>query len=183
LIAIESDPAGGFGESYPRAVRAALAAGYEQLLVVGDDIPDLVPRDLAAAFTALERADVALGASRDGGYYLIGLKTWRPELFMEVPWQTAGVFQTTLQRAAAAGLRVACLEVRHDLDDAAQVDLFVGEILGSPALARAGAWLLNLIVPRGRLLKALWFTIVRPAWRALDPRYALRWQKAPPEPA
>ena len=46
-------------------------------------------------------ADVVLGPSEDGGYYLIGLGAPAPELFVNMPWSTATVYAETLARARA----------------------------------------------------------------------------------
>jgi uncharacterized protein len=57
-----------------RRMAAALAAVPPgPALVVGSDIPDLGPRQVAAAFRALATHDAVFGPTVDGGYYLVGL--------------------------------------------------------------------------------------------------------------
>jgi glycosyltransferase A (GT-A) superfamily protein (DUF2064 family) len=41
------------------------------------------------AYTRLDQADVVLGPSFDGGYYLIGMKKPMKELFKDIPFGTA----------------------------------------------------------------------------------------------
>lgn len=86
------------------------------VLAVGSDFPGLTAEGIRAATSALGRADVVLGPALDGGYYLIGLRRPQPELFVDVPWSTPGVLETTQRRAAEAGLKVELLEPGRDLD-------------------------------------------------------------------
>ena len=57
------------------------------------------------------RADsdhVVLGPSFDGGYDLIGLKGFHPELFPNIVWSTPGVFCRHTQARGANGPSGAC---------------------------------------------------------------------------
>jgi rSAM/selenodomain-associated transferase 2/rSAM/selenodomain-associated transferase 1 len=88
--------------------------------VVGTDIPDLDQTLVEAAFRRLEDPDgpeVVLGPALDGGYYLLGLRSPRPELFREIAWSTAAVRAQTLARAAGSGLRVDELPPLADVDE------------------------------------------------------------------
>jgi hypothetical protein len=100
-----------------------LAEGYAGALVVGTDTPTLPTAYLAEAVTVLRQAaaDVVLGPSEDGGYYLIGLTSPAPELFDDMPWSTAIVYEETLRRAHAAGRRVAILPTWFDVDRVADL--------------------------------------------------------------
>ena len=98
---------------------AAIADGLGRasaVCVVGTDIPDIRESTLCDAFDALETHDLVLGPATDGGYYLVGLTRPHPEVFRDIPWSTERVFELTLERAHAAGLRVAALEPRTDVD-------------------------------------------------------------------
>ena len=97
---------------------ALLAEGYAGALVVGTDTPTLPTACLAEAAVAIGRgaADVVLGPSEDGGYYLIGLTRPAPTLFVDMPWSTATVGEETLRRARAAGGRVLVLPPWFDVD-------------------------------------------------------------------
>lgn len=55
-----------------------MAAAFQRMppgpvVIVGSDIPDLGPAQVADAFRLLRHNEVVLGPTRDGGYYLIGL--------------------------------------------------------------------------------------------------------------
>lgn len=107
---------GDLGTRLGDAFARAFARGTARVVIVGSDLPALTRADVRAAFTALDEADVVLGPAHDGGYYLIGLREPRPELFRDVSWSTPAVLAETLDRAAAAGLSVAQLRPLRDLD-------------------------------------------------------------------
>ena len=103
---------------------ARLAAAFDDLvfapgdhaLVVGSDVPGLTPEHIASAYAVLDRHDVVLGPSRDGGFWCVGL-TWKdPELFRDIPWGTSEVLFRTAQRAHADNRRVAYADWLDDLD-------------------------------------------------------------------
>lgn len=89
-------------------------------VLVGSDIPDLGPADVAAAFRALGRADAAFGPALDGGYWLVAMGPRRPARpFRAVRWSTAHALADTL--ANFRGRRVALLRTLRDVDTAADL--------------------------------------------------------------
>jgi glycosyltransferase A (GT-A) superfamily protein (DUF2064 family) len=74
------------------------------------------------ALDALREHDVAVGPARDGGYYLLALRSPQPALLSDIAWSTAAVLPATLARAAALGLRVLRLPPLRDLDTLADLD-------------------------------------------------------------
>ncbi|MGE5232286.1 MAG: TIGR04282 family arsenosugar biosynthesis glycosyltransferase [Deltaproteobacteria bacterium] len=114
----EPQPEGDLGARMLGAIARRCAAGAERVLVIGTDCPDLDARLLETAFARLGRADAVLGPAADGGYYLVGMKRPIPELFREIPWSTPATLSATLARAAGAGVSVALLEERRDVDTA-----------------------------------------------------------------
>ena len=73
---------------------------------------------LTDAFVTLHTADVVIGPATDGGYYLIGMSRAHDVLFADVPWSSPLTLGVTLDRAQAAGLRVALLQPLSDVDTA-----------------------------------------------------------------
>lgn len=104
------------GERLDHAVSTAFNEGAKQVVVIGSDCPELEPTTLADAFRALSHADVVLGPAVDGGYYLIGLRTHRPELFCHIDWSTEQVFRQTLDKARRTRCKVAILKPLADVD-------------------------------------------------------------------
>jgi glycosyltransferase A (GT-A) superfamily protein (DUF2064 family) len=100
-----------------RVMAAALARGPVPVVVIGADAPHVPLTILTAAVESLHAgADLVLGPAADGGYYLIGLRAPRPELFADVAWSTSTVLAETLARAHRLGLRTRVLPGSFDID-------------------------------------------------------------------
>ncbi len=101
-----------------------LARGHAGAIAVDSDTPTLPTDFLQQGVDALMRGDidVVIGPSDDGGYYLIGVRAERPELFQDMPWSTPVVLPETLRRARAAGLRTARLPAWFDVDTPADLE-------------------------------------------------------------
>jgi rSAM/selenodomain-associated transferase 1 len=95
-----------------------LAEGHAGAVAIDSDTPTLPRALLQQAVDCLARPgpDLVLGPTEDGGYYLIGVRAARRELFDGMPWSTPVVLAETLRRAAAAGLRTTCLPAWFDVD-------------------------------------------------------------------
>ncbi|KAK3242929.1 hypothetical protein CYMTET_47400 [Cymbomonas tetramitiformis] len=84
-----------------------LNAEVSKAVIIGTDVPDLNAEVISAAFSALDNAEVVAGPAVDGGYYLLGMKEFHPELFQGIEWSTETVLQATQAAAKAANLFVA----------------------------------------------------------------------------
>ena len=106
------------GARMSRLLSDLLAEGYAGAIALGTDTPTLPTAYLVEACEALRSgaADVVLGPSEDGGYYLIGLTAPAPDLFIDMAWSTATVCDETLRRARAAGRRISVLPTWFDID-------------------------------------------------------------------
>jgi len=107
---------GDLGERMGRAFRSALERGPAPAICIGSDVPALTPAILGQAFQSLGDHDVVLGPANDGGYYLIGMKRFHPELFSGIEWGTEQVWKQTCEAATGMGLRIARLPVLPDVD-------------------------------------------------------------------
>jgi hypothetical protein len=107
---------GDLGERMAEAFTRAFRRGASRVALAGSDVPTLTRKDVASAFSRLDTADVVLGPSEDGGYYLVALRRAQPSLFEGVAWGTPSVLEETLARAGAAGLAVGRLGPRRDID-------------------------------------------------------------------
>jgi rSAM/selenodomain-associated transferase 1 len=152
----------GFGERLLGAAEDILAIGYGAVCLIDSDSPTVPHAAFAEAVEVLrgEEADVVLGPSHDGGYYLIGLRQARPEPFERIAWSTGSVLDETVKRCADAGLRVHRLPMWYDVDDAATLEILEGELLEGkrPAFAAVEGY----AAPHTKAL-LMEMTAVRPA--------------------
>ncbi len=111
-----AQPSGDIGVRTRQAFLSAFRNGAQRVVAFGTDIPDLSAAILLQAFAALREHDVVLGPATDGGYYLIGMKRDRPELFTGVDWGTERVCAQTRAAIARQGLSVAEVPTLSDVD-------------------------------------------------------------------
>lgn len=104
------------GERMQAALAQARGIGAAHAVVIGSDLPGLPPSYLRAALAGLRGADVALGPSTDGGYYLVGTSRECPGLFDRVAWSTAEACAQTRNNAERRGWRVCILPTHRDID-------------------------------------------------------------------
>lgn len=111
----------GGGDLGQRLHRVTHQCGRGPVVVIGTDSPSVMPSDVANAFKALGSHDAVLGPSRDGGYWLVGLKRCprTPRAFDDVRWSTEHTLADT--RANLAGRSVALLGIHGDVDEAADL--------------------------------------------------------------
>ncbi len=131
------------------ALTFAARAGSAPLIAIGTDSPTLPVAYIAEAVRVLQDddADLALGATEDGGYYLVGVRAPAPELFERIAWSTPLVYSQTIERATELGLRVSALAEWFDVDtpdDLRRLDtqLRSDKVIAAQARATAG-WLEN----------------------------------------
>ncbi len=107
-----------FGERFEDCLRQTFKIGYKKVVVIGNDCPDLTPQIISKAFHELNSGSrITLGPSSDGGFYLLGLNEYDPELFNEIKWQTSSVFDTLVKNLNSTGLTPFLLPVLTDIDD------------------------------------------------------------------
>ncbi len=104
------------GERLEYAVSAAFVDGAKRVVVIGTDCPQIDTSILSQAFQSLLTLEIVLGPAIDGGYYLIGLRRSRPELFQAIDWGTNRVLRQTLEIARYNRCEV------HQLTPLADVD-------------------------------------------------------------
>jgi len=115
------------GERLAQATARAFAEGARAVIALGSDSPWIAPHDVEAACAALHDADVVLGPTDDGGYYLIGLSRPCPDLFRGIAWGASRVCAQTRETARALGLRTRLLREGYDVDHLTDVGRFVRE--------------------------------------------------------
>lgn len=105
------------GDRMANAFQAAFAAGHQRVLIIGSDCLDLRVHHLKDAFLALQSNDFVIGPANDGGYYLLGMRAFTPQVFHNKAWSTESVLPDTLADISALGLKVHLMEELTDIDN------------------------------------------------------------------
>ena len=140
-----------FGEVWPQgdgslgrrmcvAMERAFRAGTEAVLLLGADSPTVPKGYFKDAVSALDEHDAVIGASHDGGYYLLGMRRPMPFLFEGIEWGSPRVAEQTRERASEAFIDLTDLPEWYDLDRfedlrRAQDDLSRMELSQTPSAA------------------------------------------------
>jgi rSAM/selenodomain-associated transferase 1 len=107
---------GDLGVRMFEAFKEVFSAGYKKAALVGADIPDLTAAIILNAFDLLQSNDLVYGPAKDGGYYLVAMKTLIKEVFENVPWSSGQTLNKSLRQAEKYGYRTGFTETLSDID-------------------------------------------------------------------
>jgi rSAM/selenodomain-associated transferase 1 len=104
------------GEKLKNSFSNAFQQNYQKVCIIGSDLPTLSEKNILVAFQKLESSNVVLGPTMDGGYYLVALKKYYPQIFDNIGWSTESVFKQTLLRTKQQNLSVFQMDIQQDID-------------------------------------------------------------------
>tara|TARA_R110002049_G_scaffold247956_1_gene422438 strand:- start:43 stop:672 length:630 start_codon:yes stop_codon:yes gene_type:complete len=113
----------GLGERMSKAFRRSFEKGMEKVVIIGSDCAELTTDILREAFSRLKDYDIVIGPADDGGYYLLGMSKFIPELFTDISWSTGAVLKQTLKKADEENATHYKLQELHDVDIEADWEL------------------------------------------------------------
>jgi hypothetical protein len=124
---------GDLGNRLAAACEESIGRGAEAAVLMGGDCPYIDQSVIEEAAEGLNKKDVVIGPTLDGGYYLIACKQSIPDLFKGIKWSTDSVFLDTLERIKTLGLSVFILNPLEDVDDLAswqRADIYINDEAG-----------------------------------------------------
>lgn len=128
------------------------AAGRQRVIAFNSDSPHLAPAVLDNAFQALERSDLVIGPTHDGGYYLVGARAAHPTLFENDGLGTSSALERLLARAQSLDLSSTLTEPFYDIDIAEDLIRLAPELALAPARApRTAAWFAERVQSLGQV--------------------------------
>lgn len=111
------------GARLEAATAHATVLDLSPIIVIGTDSPTLPESYIEQAIHALtvEAYDLTLGPTEDGGYYLVGLRQFTPNLFQNIAWSTSLAYEQTMSNAAHLHLRTHALPQWYDVDTSSEL--------------------------------------------------------------
>ncbi len=106
---------GDLGQRMSRCAQRALLRG-ENCLLIGTDCPALTAAVLEQAAAELLHHQAVICPTLDGGYSLLGLRSFESSLFENMPWSTAAVTPITLGRLKKRRFSFSQLTPLNDID-------------------------------------------------------------------
>jgi uncharacterized protein len=141
-IEIVAQQGEGLAAGLVSAFRTFIERGYRRVVAIDGDSPQLPPDTLDKAFRLLDGADVVVGPTSDGGYYLVGSTSVQADLFDMQRMGTGRALDSLMASAQDLGLRVALTETLYDVDEAQDLTRLARELRSFPHRApRTAAWL------------------------------------------
>jgi len=132
----------GLAAGLESAFRTVCDAGCRRVIALDGDSPHLPVETVRRAFAILERHDVVVGPTVDGGYYLVGATPPHPGLFGAGAMGTETALQALLDRARGLALSAALTEECYDVDDGDDLARLAVDLRTAPSRApRTAAWL------------------------------------------
>lgn len=110
------------GERMMNAFEKAFENGAGSVVIIGSDCPAISKKHLDGAFYMLKTSEVVIGPSADGGYYLLGMKRFIPDLFSGINWSTPKVLEQTKEIVSNKNLSCSELEQLNDIDTAEDLE-------------------------------------------------------------
>ncbi|MDF0715230.1 TIGR04282 family arsenosugar biosynthesis glycosyltransferase [Muricauda sp. 334s03] len=102
------------GARMMNAFKEGFQAGFEHIIIIGSDMFHLNQSDMEEAFSQLKDHNFVVGPAEDGGYYLLGMKSLKKELFQNKDWGTNTVLGDTL--SDIKNEKVSLLSEKNDVD-------------------------------------------------------------------
>ncbi len=116
-----------FGERFANAIQSIFEAGFEQIITLGNDSPQLKPQHILETAKALANGKNVLGPSLDGGFYLMGLQQehFKKAIFEKLPWQTSKLLRAAQHYLGNRNGEVIKLEFLTDIDSTVDIKSLV----------------------------------------------------------
>ncbi|GAB1855904.1 TIGR04282 family arsenosugar biosynthesis glycosyltransferase [Flavobacteriaceae bacterium MHTCC 0001] len=90
--------------------------GYERIVLIGSDLPDIAATHIENGLKTLNTSDTVFGPAVDGGYYLVGQTQIHDCVFDDMPWSEDNLLEITLQKLSASGISFNKLKTLNDID-------------------------------------------------------------------
>lgn len=106
------------GERMRNAFLWVFEQGFSQAVIVGTDSPDLPLERIHTAFDTLTQSvpAVCLCPAEDGGYVLLGMNRYFPEVFENVPYSSNETYRATLRQVCQLSVQLFVFPRWYDVD-------------------------------------------------------------------
>lgn len=107
-----------FGERFCHSIASVFSKGYDSLIIIGNDCPQLKFNHLQSSIKSLESGNASLGRCFDGGFYLLGIqkKDFKYSEFINLSWNSHKV-SDELVKLLKPKVEIDFLSIFKDVDN------------------------------------------------------------------
>ncbi|MBK7429104.1 MAG: DUF2064 domain-containing protein [Saprospiraceae bacterium] len=117
-----------FGSKLSNAMEDVFSLGYNSVIVLGNDCPELNQDIIQSADQYLKRSQIVIGPSQSGGVYLMGIEQSNFEkiAFQKLPWQSKELQAALLGYFNKYSAETALLPFLANLNHHRELSIFTG---------------------------------------------------------
>ncbi|MET2984105.1 TIGR04282 family arsenosugar biosynthesis glycosyltransferase [Aureibaculum conchae] len=104
------------GERMKNAFEDGFKDGYNHIVLIGSDLPDINSKHILKGLDTLKSNEVVFGPAIDGGYYLVGLSKLDTSIFENKPWSQPHLLDVTTKELTERKINYSLLEPLNDID-------------------------------------------------------------------
>jgi rSAM/selenodomain-associated transferase 1 len=105
------------GERMANAFKKGFELGYQNIILIGSDLPDISDTIINSGFSELRKHNTVFGPALDGGYYLVGMNQFTPQIFKNKTWSQPGLLDDTLKELGRLNLSTGKTKPLNDIDN------------------------------------------------------------------
>ncbi|MGB0431756.1 MAG: TIGR04282 family arsenosugar biosynthesis glycosyltransferase [Bacteroidia bacterium] len=122
--------AGDLATKMKNAYKTMFDEGYENVIIMSPDCPELTSARIKQAFALLKNKNFVIGPLKDGGYYLLGMNKFSPEVINGIEFGKGTAYAETLKRFESLGASYKELAETYDVDFANEIPAKLRKIVG-----------------------------------------------------
>lgn len=118
-----------FGERLTNSMANVFGQGFNSVIVIGADCPDISVADIRSAEEALRAGQMVIGPDSRGGTFLFGLtaEMFKKQQLTKVSWQTSELLDSLSSYAKHFQYEITYLDQKFDLNEATDVLEYSGQ--------------------------------------------------------
>lgn len=118
---------GDFAERFKNAITDFFSIGYENVIAVGNDCPELSDISWTSLKNRLHNNETVLGPTGRNGAYLLAFNrnSFDAEIFRDLPWRSDGLFESLLNYFEKRSGSVHILSRKADINSPGDVEAFL----------------------------------------------------------
>ena len=119
-----------FGQRLSNAFQNLYDLGYDRIIAIGNDCPQITSTHILEAQACLAEGDDVIAPATDGGFNLIGIHKnhFDRDTFEQLAWQTGSLFDQTIEYFRQFDTRVSTLSTFGDIDSLADIKRILPKI-------------------------------------------------------